>query len=203
MIGEIRDSQSALERWSERFERWHLKQSCLLGTLALKRMYRLRVNLVSWYETYARHLASQKGELHMRGPPFEGDEAAAIEASVKIWKESSRSLNDICRERGIVYLHLLQPTLHDAGSKPATARELEHGWMPDPWMRGVKLGYSRLRREGEDLRRSGVEFVDASMLFRDHAEDVYYDACHYMKAGNMLLAQRIGSELVRCLRKGR
>jgi hypothetical protein len=124
-----------------------------------------------------------------------------IEACVRVWKESSRSLSDICGERGIVYINALQPTLHDPGSKPLTPSEIQHGSMPESWIQGAALGYPLLRARGEELRRAGVDFIDASRLFENHPEELYYDACHFVNAGHALLAQEIGAELLRRLRE--
>ena len=57
---------------------------------------------------------------------------------------------------------MLQPTLHDAGSKPATPGELAIGIIDTAWMEGVRLGYPRLREAGQRLCEQQVNFIDAS-----------------------------------------
>ena len=40
---------------------------------------------------------------------------------------ASLAEHHLCEPRGILYLHVLQPTLHDPGSKPITPEEQEKG----------------------------------------------------------------------------
>lgn len=198
---EIRRTQRAIEAWGAFTLDWRLDRSCVLGKLALHRMYKLRHVIVDQFAAYAKLLSERQNTVALRGPALAGGEVEAVEASVQCWKESSRCLADLCRARGIVYLHVLQPTLHDTGSKPLTAKEIANGKASEPWIRGVKLGYPLLRREGLDLRRLGVDFIDASGLFEKRTDDLYYDACHFVRAGHELLAEKIAPELLESLPK--
>jgi hypothetical protein len=201
---EMRTTQNALESWGDLFVKWRLERSCLLGKLALRRMYELRRTNLEQSEHYAQYLADTRNPTAMHGPSLksasrEDGTRATVEASVECWKQCSRSLSDICRARGIVYLHVLQPTLHDTGSKPLSAHEIEHGKASEAWITGVHLGYPRLREEGRELARLGVDFVDASMIFEKRSVDLYFDCCHFGNSGFELLTQTIAPELARRL----
>lgn len=196
-VGEIRGAQRSLEAWGGRIAAWRLDWSCILGKPALHHMYQLRRVILDRSAAYAQILAADNDDSRRRGPRLDGDELEAVKASVECWKEASRSLSDICRARGILYFQFLQPTLLDVGSKPPTALETKRSGAIPPWNVGVRLGYPLLRAAGEELRLAGVEFVDASMLFEKHTEDIYYDPCHFAPAGNALLAEKIGAEMLR------
>jgi hypothetical protein len=203
IVGEIRGAQRSLEGLGDLFVAWHLEQSCLAGKLVLHRMYNLRHRAVSQLNLYAKHFSDQDTEVQQAGPALGGDDLEAVKASVESWKESSRSLSDMCRGRGIMHIQFLQPTLLDSGSKPLTASELEHATCDPIWETAVHLGYPLLRTTGEELRRLGVDFVDASMLFEHQPETLYYDCCHFGHEGNVLLAEKIAGELLRRLPGGR
>ncbi len=192
----------AAQRTSTRIARWadalHVEHSAVLGDLALAVLGRLRNRNVELQQSYAvcvRAKTMNSPTLH--GPPFPSEPAQLFAAIARNWSESSRSIDALCRARGIAFLHVLQPTLHDEGSKPLTAEERRTGTASDEWIEGVRSGYPLLRAAGEGLRRSGVAFVDLSMIFRDISEPVYFDACHFNEAGNAILAREIGAAVQR------
>lgn len=134
--------------------------------------------------------------LSIRGPEVPRTIKASMEGIVRGWIEGSVNLNAMCRERGIAFVHALQPTLHYAGSKPATENELRLGKVGTAWMLGVEKGYGRLREAGAELRARGVDFIDATMLFEHRPEDIYVDACHYTVEGSEMLARQIAARLL-------
>ena len=98
-------------------------------------------------------------------------------------------MNLLCRDRGIVFLHVLQPALFDVGSKPRSPKEEEIWKGPRGWELGAEMGYPILRERGAELVELGVPFVDGSRMFADVHGDIYVDACHLNKAGNDILMQ--------------
>jgi hypothetical protein len=194
MVAEIRSTQHAIDRWCGLFSTWHLDRSCLLGKLALRRLLALRNELVQQFRAYSNYLSRRPSPASTLG--LEGGEKAAVEASVLDWMECSRTASDICRARGILYLHFLQPTLHDKGSKTLTPKEIEQGGMLETWKRGVELGYPLMRAKGEELKKLGVNFIDLSQIFKDRKDDIYFDACHFATTGNEILAAHIAQELL-------
>ncbi|MFT5152347.1 MAG: hypothetical protein ACI841_002345, partial [Planctomycetota bacterium] len=112
--------------------------------------------------------------------------------SVSCWYQSSLSLWAICNERDIPYMHGLQPTLLDQGSKPLT--EEERQLQPSKhWDKGVQLGYGRLRAAGARLADQGVDFVDFSGCFQDVQQGLYFDSCHFIPEGCEILSGKIAA----------
>jgi len=186
----MRRAQRDAAALAERTERLGLHASAILGRWSLSRLHRVRRDYTGAYQAYVEHMASSENAT-LRGPSYEPSLENVLELAVRNWSESSRSLAAICEARGIHYLHVLQPTLHDAGSKPLSEAELETSAAQDGWIEAVRDGYPRLREAGEELHRQGVHFVDASRIFAGVREDLYFDACHFNAAGHALFAREI------------
>lgn len=201
MVAEIRGTQHAIDRWCTRFSDWQLDRSCLVGQAVLRRLRTLHGQLIQQFRAYSNYLTQLPSPISTLG--LEAGDEAAVEASVRDWMECSRTASDICRARGILYLHFLQPTLHDKGSKTLTKKEIEQGGMLETWKRGVELGYPMMRAKGEELKKLDVNFIDLSLIFKDRTDDIYFDACHFAGAGNDILAQHIAKELLARLPSGK
>ncbi|MEM6672195.1 MAG: hypothetical protein AAF726_05090 [Planctomycetota bacterium] len=143
------------------------------------------------YEAHAKARAEKGENRELLGPPFEGGLESALDLSVTNWVESSRSIQALCEARGIYYLHCLQPTLLDPGSKPLSTAEKSLGPGPPLWREGIEAGYPRLRTEGARLAEEGVAFVDLTGCFKDVSERLYIDGCHVIPAGNRILSGAI------------
>ncbi len=127
------------------------------------------------------------------------DGVDALDACVALWRDASRSLHDLCAGRGIPYVHLLQPTLHDEGSKPLSDEERASGGAAAVWVEAAREGYPRLRAAGEALRAEGVSFTDASGVFAGVEESLYHDACHFRRPGHELLAEVVADAVLGAL----
>jgi len=130
------------------------------------------------------------------GPSYEHSPRAVTELAVTVWLESSRSMHALCASRDIAYVHALQPTLHDAGSKPLS--EAERALPPGGrgWKRGVQQGYPRMRERVAELTAVGVRFLDATGAFAGVTDTLYEDACHVDSAGNGRLEEVIRPALL-------
>lgn len=158
---------------------------------AERRLTRMQNEYVALRADYLEWVGSRPDNAAARGIPVEGlDVPAELE---RVWYESSRLLHAACAARGIEYLHVLQPTLHDAGSKPLTEDEVQSGAAPDSWIEGVRAGYPRLRAAGARLAAEGVRFVDATQAFAAVEQKLYYDPCHFNVAGNWILGELIAA----------
>lgn len=190
-----RDSKALLERASS----FHLFRSSVLGRLVAARLGALDAERdalrermeTAFDESYPRYRSSPE----CCGPPFEASDEAIVERAAGIWYESSRSIDALCRSRGTIYLHCLQPTLCDPGSKPLSAKEREVV-APEAWARGVDLGYPLLRARGAALVAEGVAFVDLGGCFAEVEETLYTDSCHLGTKGNRLLTALIARHLL-------
>jgi hypothetical protein len=174
-------------------------RSAVLGRFAVGR---LEAADLAWQEAQAALLTSARdGETasDALGPPFAGGVEEVLDLAVRCWREASLDLEALCRRRSIPYLHVLQPTLHDEGSKPLTDEERRKGKAVQEWRDAARLGYPRLRAEGAALAAEGFPFLDASLLFAEVEDTLYYDACHFGRAGNELLAHAIAAAFLRAL----
>jgi hypothetical protein len=177
------------------FEEYGLYRSAVLGSGVQNYVRGLGVE---WRETVGeltRSSASRGLPPVSRGPDFPSAEDEVLELIVTDWVESSRCMNALCAGRGIAYLHVLQPTLFDENSKPLTEVERAEAVAPPAVARGVRLGYPSFRRALPELRADGVAVLDASGLFRDVEDRIYYDLCHFNRPGTALLGEAIGRAL--------
>jgi hypothetical protein len=173
---------------------WH---SAILGRIAERRLHGIEDETKALTSAYYKRTRDLGGKYVLRGPPFRGPGMPAIVDGVRAWTEGSRSLRAICEARGIKYIHVLQPTLHDEGSKPVTDEEMKKGVIGDKWMEAVKLGYPLLRAEGLKLAEGGETYLDGTQVFKDHPETLYYDGCHFDREGNKIFADWIAQEMLK------
>lgn len=195
LLIEIRALQHEASSLLSRTRSWRVWNSAALGTLALNRLKAVRKQYMRSSQEYVEHLTEQRKAL-ISGPPIPVEKEAARALIPATWFQSSRSIDAACRARGIRYLHVLQPTLTDPGSKPLTEAEIAGAKCFDSWREGVRFGYPRMRELGVELCALGVEFVDASFLFQDVTEPLYYDVCHFDQAGIDMLARRIAEAIL-------
>jgi hypothetical protein len=185
----LRDAQRAQESLTQIALDSPCAHSYAVGTLAIGRLHRLR-------EVAGEHMVQLWTALQgvsaadLRGPPLD-DTKSPLERCADVWLEQSRSLRAICEGRSIRYVHVLQPTLHDEGSKPLTAEEIASASASQLWIDGAREGYPELRERGKLLRREGEQFFDASQLFADEHEGIYIDCCHYNPRGNERLTESV------------
>lgn len=169
--------------------------SAVTGTLVARRAESLHARFGAAQARLVATLSAHAGEDPARGPRYTAGTDAALEECARGWAESSRALFAACRAHGLPYLHVLQPTLHDEGSKPRTAQELERGGAAAAWIEGARRGYPVLREHGARLVRDGVPFVDLSRIFDDFTETAYVDVCHFHGAAMRKFSDRVAREL--------
>jgi len=198
---DVREMQTQVTAIANFALHWRLYQSSILGRWTLARIgWRMR-RAAEARKQYVDNLVSRDSKSELRGPKLDGGEEAAVALAVRVWIEASRSLQDICRGRSIFYLHVLQPTLHDTGSKPLDPAEIAAAWKNNNpyYADGVHALYPRMKQAGEELRALGVNFLDASMAFADVKQPLYYDNCHFQALGNEIVAARIAEAFLRTL----
>jgi hypothetical protein len=203
MIDHLHATRESQERARD-FGEWFLAtgawKSCFLEHVAAVRLKKLRQAYVQAYRTLLWHIKERPKDAEVSGPRFPEDGEAIVEMIVRAWMETSISLDAMCEARGITYLHVLQPTLTDAGSKPLTQKEIDGAAQDPTWLEGVQRIYPRLREAGPRLAERGVAFYDASRVFLNHTEDLYYDVCHFTERGNEILAVPVAEALLRAMR---
>lgn len=187
-VRELRAEAAALVR---RARHWHLTWSAVLGELVTRRFEAIRRDWIEAQEDYLESTSGAELNFAIRGLAFDAKRDTVMDAAVRAWSRSVEILQAICDARGIPFLDVLQPTLHDAGSKPVTEQELATGTASEAWLEAVEQGYPLLREEGRRLAERGVSFSDASRVFADVEEPLYTDACHFGQRGNELLAEHV------------
>jgi len=169
--------------------------SAILGKWTLSRLTRLRARWTKAQEAFVDHKANlgRQQKDHAFGmPPKRKD---AVKESVRCWFESSLAMHQLCSARGIRYVHALQPTLHDEGSKPITDEERRKGIGEKGFNRAVVQGYPLMREGMAKLRELGVEALDLSLAFEDIEETVYFDTCHFGNLGCRALSDRMADAM--------
>jgi hypothetical protein len=165
--------------------------SALTGTLALSRIARARDE---WALAQAALTYARTGRLRNKGTVGYGAKSKGRDAvleSVACWKRSSLAMHQLCAARGIRYVHVLQPTLHDEGSKTMTQEERRGGVGEEGLHPAVVRGYPLLRAALSELRELGVEALDACDTFKEVDQTIYVDSCHLTQEGNEILAHNI------------
>jgi len=183
--------------------RWGLMHSAVLAHGVRAMLWRAvrEANLVRG--EYSDRLLVRATGRELSGPPFAGGRAAEIASIVTNWREASLSMHAICESRGIAFVHVLQPTLFDSGSKPLTEEEIQAAGHNLFFENGSREVYPSLRAGGPALRERGIAFLDASLVFAEHPETLYYDHCHFGERGQRIFAEAIAPVVLAELAAGR
>lgn len=132
-----------------------------------------------------------------RGPEsvVRSDDELVKEAAT-LWARCSGQMHDLCKARGIIYLHVLQPNQYVSGSKPLSDYEKEFCFAEhQPLAEVAEKVFPAMVQEGAALKASGVPFSDQTMVFSEIRETLYVDPwCHFNQRGNDLLAEKIYQE---------
>ena len=193
LLAEARSLQREAAARAEAALRRGWFRSAVLGRYELGELRAARARWATAQDAYVTHL-QDIGDDALRPfgePPGEGD--ALVEVADH-WARSSIQLHHLCAPVGVRYLHVLQPTLHDEGSKPISAQERETGFGKQP-SRAVLEGYDLLRERVASIEEAGVDVFDASLVFADVEETLYYDNCHFGREGSELLSRAILAHL--------
>jgi hypothetical protein len=197
---EGRSKQKELIATANRALDRHYEWSAWLSAITRSSLIRLKKESDAGYSAYVKAMRKGTAEIVLRGPRFESEiENSPVRRGALMWQQSSLSLHGLCQSRGIYYLHVLQPTLHDVGSKPLTADEQRTGAAADTWIDGVHKGYPLLRIAARGLIAKGENYLDATQVFAGIERTLYFDACHFGPDGNQVLATRIGEEFLKHL----
>jgi len=198
-LGRIAETREACVELAGLAERFGLLHSSLIGPRLVGRMKHERREFAKASKRYLELITNKDGFGTLSGPAYSREPRVIAEQAVSMWKESTRNLKAICDRNGIFFLNVLQPTLHDVGSKELTQSEVVTGRAIESWVTGVNLGYPLLKQAGRELAEEGVNYLDASQVFRGVAETLYYDPCHFNQAGYKVLGAKIGRFFVEAL----
>jgi hypothetical protein len=173
-----------------------LYRSELCSALVRRRIEALKAEQLELHESFFRALKDSETSGVLRGPPFDPDPEHVIAQSVSAWERDSEMIDELCKARGVLYVHALQPALLDPEGKVPTAREAASAQVIGPWKHSVQVGYPLLRAAGNRLTAAGVHFIDTSKVFVGTDGDVFVDSCHFNQRGNEMLAERLAQEIL-------
>ncbi|MCB9913525.1 MAG: hypothetical protein H6828_00080 [Planctomycetes bacterium] len=198
---DVRYASRALRAEGERYLASPLSDSGLYAWYVRRRLARLQSAQLGAQKAYLELLDQDVVQPALRGPAWGGSARDAAVVCVKSWRECSLQTWHLCAANGATFVHVLQPTLHDEGAKPLSDEERESCAMPAEWIEGTRIGYPLLRQAGKSLVHEGAPFYDASGLFADAPQTLYYDACHFGEEGCALLADFVADAVLRELRR--
>lgn len=193
---ELHEAQRAEQAVARTAVEWGFYRSALLTRITLGRLSSRHRAFQSAVERYLAAQDQKDGDPAVRGTAFDPAPEAVAALSVRAWRENARSIAAHCRSRGALFVHVLQPTVYDAGSKPLTGEEARQTEQSSLWMEGARLCYPLLRASGAELARTGHPFVDATRVFEHEERRTYVDMCHLNELGNELLAALVARELL-------
>ncbi len=128
-------------------------------------------------------------------PCLDGEDCWELIADM--WAEGSHLLHAMATQRGIPYVHFLQPNQYVPGSKVLSVEERETAYLEGSvFARNVGLGYPYLVARGKRLRREGVRFHNLTGLFHRSEETLYVDGCCHL---NVVGYRRMATRIVRLL----
>ena len=120
-----------------------------------------------------------------------------------IWAISSMQLAKLCHSNNISYFHFLQPNQYVLRSKIISNEEKKVAYLEKNNLscECIRRGYPKLIKRGKQLIKNGVVFTDATMIFSDTKETLYYDRqCHFNKKGNKILAKKISKVILESMK---
>jgi len=202
ILAAIREPQEKAVELASRGLKFKLHKSSILGPLLLEGVSGHQWRHAQATKEYTTFLRRRPSLGPLAGPKFPNEDEIVLSDAVRMWSESSRSLHALCEERGIFYLNVLQPTLHDTGSKVPTLEERRKGQASATWKLGASAGYPLLRAAGAKLSELGVNFYDASGVFKEVEETLYFDACHFNQFGNAVLGKAVAEAFLELLPEG-
>src|SRR5258706_297194 len=88
MLLDLRTKQQAVDAACDRALFWHVDQSAILGTLALRRVRALKSEFAAGQEACTRYLTDISRDV-VSGPAFQGDAKEAVAESVRCWLQTS------------------------------------------------------------------------------------------------------------------
>ena len=112
----------------------------------------------------------------------------AIPSIVRMWSMGSLEMDSVAKRIGAAYIHILQPNQY-FGPRPYT--ELSKGLVTKtiwPFAEIIPPVYRAFIDAGTALRAEEVNFIDATAVFDNHPEPIYYDnCCHFNLHGYKIL----------------
>ncbi|MBK7642222.1 MAG: hypothetical protein IPJ19_04110 [Planctomycetes bacterium] len=178
--------------------------SAILGTWQVKSLERAvnkaRLTMVKVQQQQQQDKSAGTKSITVGGPPFDPDPARVRQVSIQAWREGSLAIQAICNIHGIPFLHVLQPSPCDTGSKPLTDQEKFAVEKSQLWSESIAAAYPLMRKVGRNLASHGVNFLDATQIYADHPGKIYIDTCHFEAEGAGLLGKLVAETFLKTVK---
>lgn len=160
---------------------------------------RLRDELIELEtELMGRGYARKRGFINSGPHPLVRDQNTALLESVRLWKQATLQMHQLCESNDIRFVHAIQPNQYDPGSKPLSEYETANCYSDEvEYGKIVAQGYPLLRQAGAELRTLGVRHSDLTQIFAQTTDTLYVDPyCHVNTHGSELLAGALGDLVI-------
>ncbi len=110
------------------------------------------------------------------------------------WKQASMQIQALANQFHFQYYHFLQPNQYVENSKEFSDEEKNLFSLDKPhiYRTSVKEGYPYLQKEGAELVKKNIHFIDLTPVFKSYKESIYSDdCCHYNQSGNDIIARKM------------
>jgi hypothetical protein len=118
---------------------------------------------------------------------------ATVAAAADDFCVTALSADKYCRERGVRFIHFLQPQLF---SQKAHSN-YEQSVIANPWLvppgleKAFRVGYPAFQEALKKIGDSSLMNIDLSTCLETRSEEIYLDFCHITEAGNAIVAKQI------------
>jgi hypothetical protein len=120
-------------------------------------------------------------------------EPATVAAAANDFCATHLSAEKYCRERGVRFIHFLQPQLFSQKSHS----NYEQSVIANPWLvppgleKAFRVGYPAFQEAMKNPAYAGVINIDLSTCLETRSDEIYLDFCHITEAGNAIVAKQI------------
>lgn len=198
LLGLAQVAKDRREDWAVTMSAPLLRYSALANLIWRYRDASIAAEIARIQTQFRKRTAAAKKGYMVTGPrvTFANDDELYGHLTA-VWRDSSLSMDALCRANKAGYFHFLQPNQYVAGSKPIGPEEARVAVTSSQYRPGVELGYPWLARRAQELRDRGVHFTDLTQIFADVSEPIYVDdCCHMNETGMRMLAQAIASAVL-------
>lgn len=119
------------------------------------------------------------------------DDSMVLDELVRIWRDSSIQMHELCAANNITYIHFIQPNQYDLNKTHQDIIGSRYYNPGRPSRQIIDRGYNIYRDKAAPmLRERGVAVYDTSGLFENISSRIYQDdCCHYTNTGNRIMSE--------------
>ncbi len=193
LVGKINLTKKVKFKLASLFNSFRYSYSASFIWKLVNRITESRIS--SYQESFSKLTNNSEHRASIHGPKINVKYENFYQFLAKFWFNGSLLMHDLCNARNIKYFNFLQPNQYFKNSKIFSKKEREEYIVPQGGG-GVENGYPILKKLGKDLKQKGVNFFDATMVFKNVKETTYSDnCCHLNDRGERELSDFIVESL--------